>query len=624
MNSSPQDLVQELYIAAYGRPADPAGLQYWTNVLNQNGNNIGAIVSNFTNSTEANNLYGTISSSNLPTVLNNIYENLFNRPIDQVGLQYWENTYNQYHMSVGDLAYDIMQGAQNSDVTVINNKIATAQTITNYLASNPNISITQGEVPLLDNFLKSVSTSVPSLNDIQNFLNNMNNQNTIQSLYMAFYDRPADPAGLQYWSNVLSQNANNINAILPSFASSQESATLYGNVPPTPDLNTLINTTDNYVNTFFTMNGLNAPNPQGLNNAIISYYQDYANGNLADVNNDFNNIISQIDNIMIYAANQSGIKLTVNDLQPINALLQNVNQSDQLPSESNFINAYDSFFINVANTNNKPISNSDLSSINSALDSYYQSTFPAAQQQINSIDNIIDNMINTIYQNLFDRSPDQSGLLYWQNIYTHTPNMNPGLLAYDILHSASGSDLNTIQDKIAIANEATLLYQNNPTAYNSSTVKGLISGSTLPSISDVANILNLPTTSINTGSSSIGTSSSSTPFTIPYPGGFFLMNYQNGVVFSDSINPNNSATTNIISIQDSGNFLTDLNTAIAKTTPTNPYSYFIYEGQTYIVDHGYTDAGSTTFSGGVDAEVEIVGSHIPNPTVVGGHVTFSS
>ncbi|PMP88053.1 MAG: hypothetical protein C0173_07900, partial [Desulfurella sp.] len=319
MNSSPQDLVQELYIAAYGRPADPAGLQYWTNVLNQNGNNIGAIVSNFTNSTEANNLYGTISSSNLPTVLNNIYENLFNRPIDQVGLQYWENTYNQYHMSVGDLAYDIMQGAQNSDVTVINNKIATAQTITNYLASNPNISITQGEVPLLDNFLQSVSTSVPSLNDIQNFLNNMNNQNTIQSLYLAFYDRPADPAGLQYWSNVLSQNANNINAILPSFASSQESATLYGNVQPTPDLNTLINTTDNYVNTFFTMNGLNAPNPQGLNNAIISYYQDYANGNLADVNNDFNNIISQIDNIMIYAANQSGIKLTVNDLQPINA-----------------------------------------------------------------------------------------------------------------------------------------------------------------------------------------------------------------------------------------------------------------------------------------------------------------
>ncbi|MGC8790694.1 MAG: DUF4214 domain-containing protein [Desulfurella sp.] len=411
-------------------------------------------MSNFTNSTEANNLYGTISSSNLPTVLNNIYEILFNRPIDQVGLQYWENKYNQYHMSVGDLAYDIMQGAQNSDVTVINNKIATAQTITNYLASNPNISITQGEVPLLDNFLQSVSTSVPSLNDIQNFLNNMNNQNTIQSLYLAFYDRPADPAGLQYWSNVLSQNANNINAILPSFASSQESATLYGNVPPTPDLNTLINTMDNYVNTLFTTYGLTPPNLQGLNNAIASYFQDYASGNLTNVNNDINNIINQFDNLMIYAANQYGVKLTVNDLQPLNALLQNTYQSGQMPTESNFINAFDSFLINAANTNNQPISNSDLSSINSALDSIYQSLFSAAQQQISSI----DNMINTIYQNLFDRSPDQSGLLYWQNIYTHTPNMNPGLLAYDILHSASGSDLITIQHKIAIANEATLLY----------------------------------------------------------------------------------------------------------------------------------------------------------------------
>ncbi|SDC96201.1 protein of unknown function [Desulfurella multipotens] len=622
MNSSPQDLVQELYIAAYGRPADPAGLQYWTNVLNQNGNNIGAIVSNFTNSTEANNLYGTISSSNLPTVLNNIYENLFNRPIDQVGLQYWENTYNQYHMSVGDLAYAIMQGAQNSDVTVIDNKIATAQTITNYLASNPNISITQGEVPLLDNFLKSVSTSVPSLNDIQNFLNNMNNQNIVQSLYLAFYDRPADPAGLQYWSNVLSQNANNINAILPSFASSQESATLYGNVQPTPDLNTLINTMDNYFNTLFTTYGLTPPNLQGLNNAVASYYQDYASGNLTNVNNDINNIINQFDNLMIYAANQYGIKLTVNDLQPLNALLQNTYQSGQFPTESNFINAFDSFITNAAKTNNETITSSDLSELNSILSSAYQSEFSTLQSYVNSV----DNMINTIYQNLFGRPADSSGLQYWQNIYTHTPNMNPGLLAYDILHSATGSDLNTIQHKIAIANEVTLLYQNNPTAYNSSTVKGLISGSTLPSISDVANLLNLPTTSINTGSSSTGTSSSSTPFTVSNPGTYngLTINYQNGIIFSNLINPNNPTTTNIISIQDSSNFTTDLNTAIAKTTPTTPYSYFIYEGNTYIVDHGYTDAGSTTFNSGVDAEVEIVGSHIPNPTVVGGHVTFSS
>ncbi|MGC8791739.1 MAG: hypothetical protein ACP5PO_09590, partial [Desulfurella sp.] len=160
----------------------------------------------------------------------------------------------------------------------------------------------------------------------------------------------------------------------------------------------------------------------------------------------------------------------------------------------------------------------------------------------------------------------------------------------------------------------------------SSTVKGLISGSTLPSISDVANLLNLPTTSINTGSSSTGTSSSSTPFTVSNPGTYngLTINYQNGIIFSNLINPNNPTTTNIISIQDSGNFTTDLNTAIAKTTPTNPYSYFIYEGNTYIVDHGYTDAGSTTFNSGVDAEVEIVGLHIPNPTVVGGHVTFSS
>ncbi len=65
---------------------------------------------------------------------------------------------------------------------------------------------------------------------------------TVQSVYVAFYNRPADPKGLLYWADELDKNGGNLNAIIDSFANSPEAAQLYfPGSPAGSNLYTLIN-----------------------------------------------------------------------------------------------------------------------------------------------------------------------------------------------------------------------------------------------------------------------------------------------------------------------------------------------------------------------------------------------
>ena len=41
--------------------------------------------------------------------------------------------------------------------------------------------------------------------------------NTIQSLYVAYYGRPADPAGLEFWANLLDQAEGDLSGIINAF-----------------------------------------------------------------------------------------------------------------------------------------------------------------------------------------------------------------------------------------------------------------------------------------------------------------------------------------------------------------------------------------------------------------------
>jgi len=169
--------VQELYIAFFDRPADFGGLNYWANALAQNGDNVQVISDSFATSPEAQNLYP--SSTSVNKVISDMYENLFNRVVDPTGLQFWANDYNTYHMSYGQLAYDILQAgisANNSlDAQTIYNRVQAANVFTDTYQTSPypNISIANQFVNKVTAYQSLISLTPQA---VQNFVNGFSNQ----------------------------------------------------------------------------------------------------------------------------------------------------------------------------------------------------------------------------------------------------------------------------------------------------------------------------------------------------------------------------------------------------------------------------------------------------------------
>ena len=67
--------VQKIYVAYYGRPADPAGLSYWGSRLDAAGGNLSSIINAFGTSSESTALYTGDNAAKVTA----IYQQLFNR-----------------------------------------------------------------------------------------------------------------------------------------------------------------------------------------------------------------------------------------------------------------------------------------------------------------------------------------------------------------------------------------------------------------------------------------------------------------------------------------------------------------------------------------------------------------
>lgn len=53
---------------------------------------------------------------------------------------------------------------------------------------------------------------------------------TVQKIYIAFYQRPADPAGLKFWAENIDAAGGDISAVINAFATSDEATSLYGEI----------------------------------------------------------------------------------------------------------------------------------------------------------------------------------------------------------------------------------------------------------------------------------------------------------------------------------------------------------------------------------------------------------
>ena len=104
--------VNSFYLAYYGRPADPAGLAYWSQALAQNNGDFSTIIDAFSTSAEATSRFGDATPSER---IADVYQQLFNRAPDEAGLAYWTKAIETGAISIADAAIEIMHGAQTTD-----------------------------------------------------------------------------------------------------------------------------------------------------------------------------------------------------------------------------------------------------------------------------------------------------------------------------------------------------------------------------------------------------------------------------------------------------------------------------------------------------------------------------
>src|SRR5690606_34992345 len=84
------DTVQEIYIGFYQRPADPAGLRYWSEQIEAAGGDAAAVIDAFANSEEAGDVHGDINQDTIGGVIDAIYNALFDRAPEPAGKAYLE------------------------------------------------------------------------------------------------------------------------------------------------------------------------------------------------------------------------------------------------------------------------------------------------------------------------------------------------------------------------------------------------------------------------------------------------------------------------------------------------------------------------------------------------------
>jgi hypothetical protein len=105
-------VVNSFYLAYYGRPADPAGLAFWSAQLERVGGDLGAINEAFATSEEATAHFG---SEDVTARITDIYQQLFDRAPEAAGLKFWTDAIQEGKLSLADAAIEIMRSAQGTD-----------------------------------------------------------------------------------------------------------------------------------------------------------------------------------------------------------------------------------------------------------------------------------------------------------------------------------------------------------------------------------------------------------------------------------------------------------------------------------------------------------------------------
>ena len=112
--------LQELYVAYFGRAADPTGLDYWT----EKGITTSKFAADMYAQAEFKDAYGSLSTE---AQVNQIYKNLFDREADVTGLTYWTLQIDLGNLQLAEIATHLIWAAKNNsgssdDKTALENR----------------------------------------------------------------------------------------------------------------------------------------------------------------------------------------------------------------------------------------------------------------------------------------------------------------------------------------------------------------------------------------------------------------------------------------------------------------------------------------------------------------------
>jgi hypothetical protein len=141
------ELVQQLYVAYFNRPADVDGLSYYVGVLEASADPVAtaaAISADFANATEYKTAYAGMSDKQ---IINTIYHNIFGHEADIPGLNYWAGLYSTGAVTLANVVTAVAGGAQGTDKVAYDSKVAAATEFTSTIALSADQQIAYATKP---------------------------------------------------------------------------------------------------------------------------------------------------------------------------------------------------------------------------------------------------------------------------------------------------------------------------------------------------------------------------------------------------------------------------------------------------------------------------------------------
>ncbi|MFT7130911.1 MAG: hypothetical protein ACI89U_003038 [Gammaproteobacteria bacterium] len=115
-------LIHKMYIAHYGRAADPLGLKHWTAWYEKN-NDLELMRQHFSASPEWD---GFCAETSTKQLIKYLFKQMFDRKVDKAGLRYYLSLDPQGTAAMSEIALKIAEGAAGIDLVTLEKKISSA------------------------------------------------------------------------------------------------------------------------------------------------------------------------------------------------------------------------------------------------------------------------------------------------------------------------------------------------------------------------------------------------------------------------------------------------------------------------------------------------------------------